>query len=170
MKINNKRYNQRGFTLIEMIVTIGILGVLAVTAIAVLNPFAQFQKAADSKRKADLSQIQKALESYYEDNQQYPPVIGLQINGISWGSSWQPYMNVIPVDANAIKKYVYYAPPDRQSYYLYASLDRGSKDPQACSGDLCSAPDAAIQMSGPTSACGANENCDFGVTSPNVAP
>jgi type II secretion system protein G len=178
------KFNNKGFTLIEMIVTIGILGILAVTAITALNPFAQFQKANDAKRKGDLSQIQKALESYYDDYKAYPdskksgnyyylnpittPPAGKTIK--AWGSSWQPYMNVIPKDPSSGKYYVYYSPPtlpdgtvfNGQGYCLYASLDKNN-DPGLCfsGGAKCT--------NAPAGACGSGV-CNFGICSPNASP
>src|ERR1035437_3562444 len=123
MPIIMKIKNNTGFTLIELIVAIGILGVMAVAAMAALNPFAQFQKANDAKRKADLSQIQKALETYYQDYGQYPAYVldsgYYYLNPVvtppattaekKWGTSWQPYMNVLPIDPTSSKSYVYYS-------------------------------------------------------------
>jgi type II secretion system protein G len=166
--------NNTGFTLIELIVAIGILGVMATTAIAVLNPFAQFQKANDAKRKGDLSQVQKALETYYQDYGEYPAYTNNSYyldpttapntrTPKTWGLSWQPYMNVIPSDPDKNKKYVYYTSPDRQSYYLYASLDRGT------SADHCQGTDPC-GSSKCSSSAGGTYTCNFGVSSPDQTP
>jgi len=149
----------KGFTLLEMIIVIGILGILAVGAIVALNPLAQFEKANDARRKSDLAQIQRALETYYQDHNQYPTnTDSYQIDGVPWGSSWQPYMNVLPEDPTSSKHYAYYS-PDGQSYYIYASLDRVDTSDQ-CQG---SAP------CGSTTVCGGGK-CNYGVSSPNVTP
>lgn len=166
----------KGFTLVELLIVIGILSILSMAVLLTLNPFTQIQKGNDAKRKADLSQVQKALEIYYQDYGAYPDQLNYKLDPITtpgsppvktqkdWGSSWQPYMNVIPSDPVPTKYYVYYT-PDGQSYYLYASLDRGSKDPQVCSGDLCTG--SGIDMT--TKPCGSG-NCDFGVSSPDKTP
>ncbi len=169
--------NSFGFTLVELIVVIGILSILAVVGLVAINPLVQFQKANDSRRKADFSQIQKALETYYQDKGSYPlssvtsPLYRITVPGqttpttINWGEQWQPYMNLVPKDPIASKNYVYYSAG--QSYYLYASLDRGSKDPQSCqslnvNGECLNVPAANL--------CGTGVKCNFGVTSPNVSP
>ncbi|MDD5071699.1 MAG: type II secretion system protein [Patescibacteria group bacterium] len=62
--------NENGFTLIELLVVISIIGFLA-TAVLVAFSSARL-KARDARRRADLVQIQKALELYYDNKQTYP--------------------------------------------------------------------------------------------------
>lgn len=174
---NNKSFplgnniGQRGFTLIELITAIGVLAVLSSAVLAVVNPLDQFYKSLDSRRKSDLAQVQRGLEVYYQDNHRYPPVYQYKISGdgtsgtvVNWGSDWRPYMDVLPIDPNSNKSYGYWTDSTGQSYALYASLDRGSKDPQACnSGAACS----NASSNGVT--CGSGV-CSYGITSPNIAP
>ncbi len=169
--------NRRGFTLIELMVAIGILGILSIAAITALNPLAQLQKAADARKKSDLAQIQRALETYYHDHQAYPNSgacngVYYQIQGsngdgnscVEWGSSWQPYMNNVPKDPAAGVNYAYVASSDLQSYYLYASFDNKNDTGLCNSGAAC--------QNAPTTnnPCGANRVCDYGVSSPDVSP
>lgn len=165
-----KMRNFKGFTLIELIVVIAIISVLALTAIAALNPFAQFQKGNDARIKSDLAQVQKGLETYYQDKGRYPTksvdykIVDPNLGTISWGGTWQPYMNIVPKDPTSTHNYIYNVSADGQTYYLYANLLRGVKDPQSCSGGTA-CPNVP---SGVT--CGSGSACNFGVTSPNVTP
>lgn len=59
-----------GFTLIEMLIVVAIIGILASAIMVGLGP-AQ-QKGRDARRMSDLSQAQNALELYYTQNSQYP--------------------------------------------------------------------------------------------------
>ena len=134
----------RGFTLIGFIVVVVIIGILATGVIVFLDPSAQLQKSRDAQRKSDFSGIQKVLEAYYQDNNSYPignassnfEIKDKNGNTVSWNSPWLPYTGTLPRDPSPLRNYVYYS--SGQSYYLYASLERGSEDPQACnSGNAC---------------------------------
>ncbi len=155
---------------------------MATGAIVVLNPLAQIQKARDATRKSDLSQIQKALETYYQDQGRYPEYEFSPPNYFiktadandsikEWGTDWLPYMSTLPKDPSSpSRRYIYYSSNDGQTYYIYASLDRGASDPQACTGannnNACPGPSGgSIDMQ---NACGSR--CNYGVTSPNVSP
>lgn len=64
------RKNQNGFTLVEMLVVITIIGILA--ALAIPNMTRARNKAKEAEVKANLHVIQAALERFYTDNKQYP--------------------------------------------------------------------------------------------------
>lgn len=61
---------RRGFTLIELLVVIAIIGLLASVVMASLNGVRA--KGRDAKRRADMKEIYKALELYYDTNGSYP--------------------------------------------------------------------------------------------------
>jgi prepilin-type N-terminal cleavage/methylation domain-containing protein len=61
---------QQGFTIIELLIVIAIIGILAGL---VLNNFQGAQaKARDVQRKADINAIHGKLEEYYNNNNGYP--------------------------------------------------------------------------------------------------
>ena len=62
--LDMNKQNAKGFTLIELIVTITILAVLVATVVVALNPAEQLQRARDSKRVADLDAIKTAINLY----------------------------------------------------------------------------------------------------------
>jgi len=62
-------YN-RGFTLIDLLVVISIIGLLSSVVLATLD--SARVKARDAQRITALKQIQTALELYYADNGRYP--------------------------------------------------------------------------------------------------
>jgi len=70
-KINKYYKKQNGFTLIEILITIIIIGILAAIVSAPMLRNAR-AKANDAKRKAHLHEIQNALENYHSDHNLYP--------------------------------------------------------------------------------------------------
>ena len=55
---------RKGFTLLELLIVIGILAILATTMIVVINPAQLLKKARDSQRISDLSSLKTAIAYY----------------------------------------------------------------------------------------------------------
>jgi len=70
----SKFHNNKGFTLVELLVVISIVGVLS--SIVLISITETRKKANDAKRMHDMEQIQKALSIYYNDNGRYPSISG----------------------------------------------------------------------------------------------
>ena len=70
LQVNNKQLKQSGFTLIEIMVVVVIIGMLA----AVVGPrvFGNVDKANIAKVKSDIRGIESALNLYRLDNFNYP--------------------------------------------------------------------------------------------------
>ncbi|OQB44303.1 MAG: Type II secretion system protein G precursor [Parcubacteria group bacterium ADurb.Bin159] len=62
--------NKKAFTLIELLVVVAIIAMLAAISVVALNNARA--RARDSKRLADIKQIQTALELYFLDKNEYP--------------------------------------------------------------------------------------------------
>lgn len=80
------RRSARGFTLVELLVVITIIGILA--AIALPNISKAKVKAKETEVKASLHSVQTSVERYFVDRQQYPPYIA---GGTAAG--WQLFFN-----------------------------------------------------------------------------
>jgi general secretion pathway protein G len=72
--------NRKGFTLIELLIVIVIIGILAGVIIGIVGSSA-VNKAKDASNKANVHEIQTALETYFTDNAVYPATLAtLQTN------------------------------------------------------------------------------------------
>lgn len=71
---------KRGFTLIELLVVIAIIGILSAVVLASLT--SARQKSRDAKRIAEVGQIQKALDLFYDINQTYPSTTPTGYSGV----------------------------------------------------------------------------------------
>lgn len=101
----------KGFTLVELLVTMGVVAVLSAGVVSLIGRGPQ-QTARDSRRQADLQKIAAALELYRSDNGGYP-------SGCAGGVCLSPqYMGSVPKD------------PVSNAYYNY--------NPTNCSGAKCS--------------------------------
>lgn len=78
MRYLNQKRRQRGLTLIEIMVVIGILAVMgAAVAVAVIP---QFEEAKRKTARSDIRAIENGLKLYYVRNGKYPDTgTGLQV-------------------------------------------------------------------------------------------
>lgn len=56
---------QKGFTLVELLIVIALLGALAIGLIGALDPFEQLKKGTDTGTRNTVSEIQSAVIRYY---------------------------------------------------------------------------------------------------------
>ena len=101
---SNTRFttHQRGFTMIELMVVLVIIGVLA--ALVVPNVLNRADDARATAARTDVNNLMQALKLYRLDNQQYPsaeqglsalvakPTVG------AVPGNWKPYVDKLPND------------------------------------------------------------------------
>lgn len=97
-----KRSRQIGFTLIELMVVLVIIGVLA--ALIVPNVLDRADDARVTAARTDVNNLVQALKLYKLDNQRYPTAEqGLSALMTKPGSgpipaNWKPYLDKLPSD------------------------------------------------------------------------
>jgi len=126
---------KKGFTLVELLVVVAIIGLLV--TMVVINIQNSKQKARDSRRVADINNIATALALYHNDNNVYPIYTG-NLTGsdvVSVALRNAQFMSSVPLDPLNIDSadcgflsgyHYYYVSVDGSSYVLWYCLETGS--------------------------------------------
>ncbi len=71
--MKNKARSQRGFTLLELMIVLAIMGILLTIAQPSLK--SSIIRAREAVLREDLFRLREAVDQYYADNDKYPPAI-----------------------------------------------------------------------------------------------
>lgn len=155
LKCAKTKMKQNGFTLMEILIVIAMLGILATVIFG--SYLSSIKRARDNRRKQDLQQVSRALELYYAENNNYP-------NSLNWGSSLSDpddaakfYMKKLPIDPSGTDNgynYFYEALNNGQSYGLYSCLENEED------------PDYQVYNKDCGATC--NSQCYYAVSSPDI--
>jgi four helix bundle suffix protein len=176
---------KKGFTFMELLITVALLALIAAAAFVLLNPSKQIKKGWDAKRKNELGQLRKILEDWYNDKNCYPkpseicydpstiPLSdGTYICHICGNQSaspnFSPYLSKLPCDPqHPTKQYLYQT--DSLScptfYRIYTQLSPINQS--GIANDPASKEVGCYPFCGPI-----NQpiSYNYGVTSPNTKP
>lgn len=127
---NFKSNKSAGFTLVELLVVVSIIGMLATLSTVSLNMARE--KARDAKRKADTATVQLALYLYYDDNLRFPKTESMSPDPEEGAANWldiltpnlngtaasRTYMARVPLDPLNVDNYVYTYYSDGQEFII----------------------------------------------------
>ena len=122
MRMFRKRSNQRreeGFTLVEMMVVLVIIGLLA--TVVIINVMPAVDRAAQTRVKADLNLLEQAVDQYRLENMRYPT----SQEGLN--SLVPKYVRRLPNDPWDTP-YVYVTPGPNGAPYRIASLGADKRE------------------------------------------
>ena len=126
---------QKGFTLVELLIVIIIIGILATLVIVTFSGVQA--KARDSKRQTDIGAIDSHLEAYFAQNGWYP-TIG-QLSDAGWRSSNLKGLDPAALTAPGTGATFIDSAAATKTKYMYAPThDDGTT---ACSGATATADD-----------------------------
>lgn len=77
----------KGFTLVELLIVIALLGAIAIAVIAAINPIEQANRARDTRFKTDSSNLVSAIERYFTSKNEFPWVTSAFVtsNDVAFG-------------------------------------------------------------------------------------
>lgn len=116
MDVTKKIENNKGFTLIEMIIAVSLIAVMSVIILNGLNPKSATDKGHDTQRKNDIRRLGVAMEEYFSDKGCYPAQA--IVDAIQCGSSsFKPWVINWPCDPDGSKYYIYTENSSCPKYY-----------------------------------------------------
>lgn len=143
--------NKQAFTLIELLIVIGILGILAAVVLVAINPTKQLAESRNAGRRADVKTIMNAIQQYVIDNGSLPAgvdttlkMIGTDVSGCDFacatGTAASACVDLtaalVPAHTAGIPGDPRYATGATKTYYAVNTLSNGRLRVQACRPEL----------------------------------
>ncbi len=81
--MKKRKFFEKGFTLVELLIVIALIAILSVAVLATINPIEQTNKARDAKFKNDAAEVLGALERFYASQNAYPWNVGIAPSAVA---------------------------------------------------------------------------------------
>lgn len=86
--MSNSKF-KAGFTMIELLIVIAVLGVLATAVLSAINPIEQINRGRDTGSRSDSEQFLSAIDRYYTTQEMYPWQVGTDDLEETDAADWQ---------------------------------------------------------------------------------
>jgi len=136
MPYHQEKVHQKGFTLVEMIIVIAIIGILS--GIGLVHYGNVRGMARDARRKSDLAYIRLALAMYFDDNSKYPATISNGGKGPDLSTD-KPTGSIFSTDSNPLyptyMSGVFVDPINNggsENFYVYDTNENNNKEYVVC--------------------------------------
>ena len=93
ISLKKRNLNGRGFTIVELLIVIVVIGILALLVITTYSGIQS--KARNAKRQTDIQSLQTQIEAFFSQNAYYPSLTDM--NSSSWRNT-----NMKSLDINAL--------------------------------------------------------------------
>jgi prepilin-type N-terminal cleavage/methylation domain-containing protein len=81
---------KKGFTLVELLITIGVIALLAIVLVLIVNPIELLHQSRDASRVSDMSTLSKAVGLYYSDALSNPSTLFMGTSSVIYVSIPDP--------------------------------------------------------------------------------
>lgn len=134
----SKAHLQTGFTLIEIMVVVVIIGLLATFILP--NVIGRADQAEQTKAKADIRQIENQMAMYRLDNFQYPTTaqgISALVTDPGTRGTWRGYLDKAPKDPWGNEyQYLYPGQKNPKSFDLWSFGSDGAQGGEGRNADI----------------------------------
>jgi len=108
---------KKGFTLIEIMVVVGIIAILVL--VVIFNVANTKTKSRDTLRIADVKQIQQALQSYFSSCYAYPDTLSSLVSDCNG----KAILNSLPKDPETKADYTYFKNTSPLKFHICTTLE-----------------------------------------------
>ena len=116
---------QKGFTLVELLIVVAIIGILA--GIAIPNMLSAINRARQKRSMADMHLIGTALEAYFVDYNYFPRVAIASASTTAWAIYLTPqYIRRVPEFDGWLRQYLAKTSTTGQSYTILSKGRAGT--------------------------------------------